>query len=105
VSLNYRGEAGFGTILGGILSLVATVFFTMFIGMQMYSWMFQPSFNQSFGVSYLNKREKTVYDIPMSSFMPTVGIARLDDNYEPIDFNNRTDWFILYTLTLEDGST
>ena len=98
VSLNYRGDSGFGTILGGTLSLIATLFFTMFIGIQLYSWMFQPSYNQSFGVEYLNKREKTVYEIPMTSFLPTVGVARLDENYEPFDFNNRTDWFIEYTL-------
>jgi len=72
VSLNYRGESGFGTILGGLLSLIVTVFFTMFIGLQMYSWTFTPSYNQSYSVSYLNRKDKNVYDIPIKSFMPTV---------------------------------
>ena len=78
VSLNYRGDSGFGTILGGILSLIGTLFFTMFIGIQLYTWMFKPSYSQSFGVKYLNKQEKTVYDIPMTSFLPTMAVARLD---------------------------
>ena len=99
MSLYYRGEAGFGTYLGGILSLIATMFFTMFIGMQLYSWMFQPSYNQSISVSYLNKQEKTIYDIPMTSFLPTVRVARLDENFMSFDYNNRTDWDIYYTLT------
>ena len=75
VSLNYRGESGFGTILGGLLSLIVTVFFTMFIGLQIYSWMFKASYNQSYSVSYLNRKDKNVYDIPITSFMPTVTVV------------------------------
>jgi len=45
VSFNYRGSSGFGTILGGTLSLITTLFFSTFIFLQLYAWMFQPSFS------------------------------------------------------------
>ena len=46
VSLNYKGSSQFGTITGGCLSVCTTIFFAIFIVVQLYSWLFQPSYNQ-----------------------------------------------------------
>lgn len=40
VSLNYRGGSGYGTITGGILSCITSLFFLAFIGVQLYTWLF-----------------------------------------------------------------
>jgi len=40
VNLHHKGESGFGTILGGCLSMLATLFFTLFIFVQLYGWAF-----------------------------------------------------------------
>ena len=46
VSLNYKGSSQFGTITSGCLSVCTTIFFAIFIVVQLYSWLFQPSYNQ-----------------------------------------------------------
>ena len=45
VKINYKGNAGYGTILGGIFSLLVSLFFTVFISAQVYGWLFEPSYN------------------------------------------------------------
>ena len=55
VSLNYKGSAQYGTILGGCLTICTTVFFTIFIGVQMYAWLFKPSYNETLGVEYIGR--------------------------------------------------
>ena len=75
VSLNYRGNASFGTVLGGICSLLATLFFSAFILVQMYAWLFQPSYNQSVEKTYLNRNANSTYSVPIQSFLPTFTIG------------------------------
>ena len=45
VSLHYKGSEGYGTCLGGFFSLLGTIFFTLFTFMQLYAWIFVPSYN------------------------------------------------------------
>ena len=75
MSLNFRGSTQFGTIIGGCFSLALTIFFALFIGMQLFAWLFQPSYNDSFSVGYLSREAYTTYDIPVSQFLPTFAIV------------------------------
>ena len=71
VQLNYRGEARYGTICGGVISLITFFFFAIFVLLQLYTWMFKPNFNQLEEVSYISRKHREVYDIPFSTFLPT----------------------------------
>lgn len=44
---NYKEEAGFGTVIGGMCSLCLTAISAMFVFIQMYGWAFQASYNNS----------------------------------------------------------
>ena len=44
VNLHYRGRKQSGTILGGLVSCATTISFSLFIFMQTYAWLFEPSF-------------------------------------------------------------
>ena len=44
INLNYRGGPGFGTILGGCLSLLLSTFVAGFIGLQCFAWAFQTQY-------------------------------------------------------------
>ena len=55
VSLNYKGSSQYGTITGGCLSLCTTIFFTLFIAVQLYACFFAPSYNQEVTIGFLSK--------------------------------------------------
>ena len=74
ISLNYRGDSGFGTILGGCLSLSLSLFIFTFMTLQGIAWAFTPRFNQQLAHTYLHRDEETIYTIPVQSFLPTIGI-------------------------------
>ena len=40
VSLNYRGTSAYGTVYGGVCSLIATIFMTIFTATQLWAWAF-----------------------------------------------------------------
>ena len=110
ININYRGSSGFGTIPGGVLSLLATLFFTFFMGIQLYSWAFQPSYDQIYGVNYLDKQKLISYTIPVKKFVPTFLIRTNgkdeDDESGTEYYNNQTAWdamFIQNSPNLPDG--
>ena len=49
VNLNYKGQMKHGTVLGGCVSCLTNTFFTIFISMQIYGWVFQPAYDQNLG--------------------------------------------------------
>jgi len=55
ISLNYRGDSGFGTILGGCLSLTLSLFVAAFMSLQGISWAFSPAFKQTVSKSYIHR--------------------------------------------------
>ena len=65
VSLNYRGSSKYGTVFGGVCSLLASWFFTLFIAMQLYAWAFQPSYSQTSSIGYLDRQQNETYQIPV----------------------------------------
>ena len=74
ISLNYRGESTYGTILGGCLSLLLSLFIAAFMIFQAIAWAFVPDYNQTIQKSYLFRTDETVYTIPTTNFMPTFGL-------------------------------
>ena len=95
VALNYRGSAQFGTMLGGCVSLVTGLFFATFVICQLFTWIFDPNYDQQVAVSYLD-RKADAYDIPITSFLPTFAVC---DNYnvpgatdETYTYNDPTLW-------------
>ena len=89
VSLNYKGSAQYGTIVGGCLSLCTTIFFVAFIGIQMYTWLFKPNYNEAISVGYLPRKNPTAYEVPVTQFLPTFAVV---SNYlasvDEWDFND-----------------
>ena len=90
VSLNYRSNASFGTILGGVLSVITTLFFTAFTGLCIYTWAFLPQFNQTFTQSYLQRKSDTIsrsrckYFCQRSAFIALLRMAMCLSTIRPI---------------------
>ena len=79
MTLNYKKESGFGTVIGGFFSLINTIFFTLFIMVQLYALVFKPSYSQVTAVNYLTKDQAHKYDISMHDFLPTLTALYIDD--------------------------
>ena len=79
VSLNYRGTPQFGTILGGCLSLLVSIFFALFVGLTLFAWAFRPDYKYQKSVDYLKVNSTEVYDVQTSVFLPTF-ILLTDDS-------------------------
>ena len=71
VSLNYRGDTVSTTNLGGLCSLIATSFFTLYFFTAIYAWAFHPDFQQNQTVTYLSKEDAEEYSISVRDFLPT----------------------------------
>ena len=63
VSLNYQGSAGFGTVLGGCCSLLVSMFIGVFTTIQLYGWLFAPSYNQLNWEDYMHPTVYEPYEI------------------------------------------
>ena len=93
VSLNYRGTSAYGTIYGGVCSLIATLFFTFFTTIQLYAWIFKPQYSQTTSIGYLGREEEKTYEIPVQQFLPTFAIITgYDDEMSEWIYNN-PKWF------------
>ena len=71
VNLKYRNQPSYGTLLGGCISLLTTLFFFTLICLQLYAWLFQPSYDQLLGVSYLKPDSKEIYTVSVMKYLPT----------------------------------
>ena len=47
--------------------------------MQLYAWLFNPSFNESIAIKYLDQDATDVYDIPVRDFLPALAVC---DSFE-----------------------
>ena len=89
VNLNYKGNSNFGTIIGGICSLAATVFFFLFTMIQLYAWIFEPSYNQQITKSYLSRNDNVTYTIPTQTYIPMFAITTQDPSQARALYNDR----------------
>ena len=63
-----------GTCLGGLCSLSYRVFFTLFILMQLYAWMYIPTIDMVITEDYIDLVDREAYEITLDHFLPMVGI-------------------------------
>ena len=79
INFFYQGSTTQGTLLGGCLSCCASVFFFMFVCVQLYAWAFEPDYNEQYMFHYIDSDATEMYEIPTQKFLPTVAIC--DDYY------------------------
>ena len=77
ISLNYRGDSSYGTILGGCLSLILSLITVIFFSAQIIAWVIEAQFSQSIEKTYLRRGEDVPYKIPLKSFLPMMGVRSI----------------------------
>ena len=92
VTLNYKGRSGFGTILGGCLTILTWLFFLTFTSFQLYFWVADPNIKSNVKVSYLDRASPSAYTIPTTAFMPTVTIRSKNKLTEDVTYNDGSLW-------------
>lgn len=78
-----------------------TVFFTLFIAMQLFAWVFAPEYNQSLSTTYLSRSDITGYYMPLSTLMPTFAIVDRDN----LTANDKTYFDFGFRQQIEGGPT
>ena len=73
---NMNGATTIGTALGGILTLISSGFFFVFITAQLYFWVVEPTYSQSSELSFLTGdiSDEDKYTIPLQKLMPAFSI-------------------------------
>ena len=66
--------SGYGTALGGCMSLIVNTFAMVFILGQFYGFLFSPSYNQIIATDYISKKDAEVYSVPIKVFLPVFTI-------------------------------
>ena len=81
---NMHGATTLGTIVGGIITIVWSAFFFMFIAAQLYIWFVEPSYTQSSELSFLTQAltDEDKYTVPLHKLMPAFTI--IDFSTEPL---------------------
>ena len=94
VSVTYTNADGdgFGTSMGGICSLITSLFFVLFIIIQVYTWMFKPNYNQAINIDYNPLKGNPKYDIPLTLFLPAFSIQSGYFTEENERFNDFDTW-------------
>ena len=108
INFFYRGATAQGTFVGGCISCCASIFFAIFVIIQLSAWLFYPDFNELMSVKYLDKGSAVLYEIPIESFLPTITIC--DDYKKAIEYgdssicNDPDHWSIHFLQFNDDGS-
>ena len=78
VNLNYRGTPKYSTILGGCLSLSASIFLATFVIFTVFDWAYNPNYTLQLSAGYLENSSGSynppAYEINTSNFLPTFDI-------------------------------
>lgn len=78
VTLHYKQQREFGTVLGGCCSVLVNLFFALFICSQLYAWILKPSFDQTFSLSYIPQDANEYYTVKLDEFLPIFTVGTLD---------------------------
>ena len=93
VYLHYKGNKGVGTVLGGACSFMIMVFFTIFIGFQIFAFIFEADYSSETRYSYLSLDNEDSYIISTKEFLPSVAIYGPDYDATNIDENWIVRWY------------
>ena len=74
--------------------MIATIIFTLFTFIQLYSWFFTTSYNQSSYLKFLQHGDSETYKIQTQFFLPTVAFIDL----ESMQLNNQTKYDTGYRI-------
>ena len=106
VEFSYKKKTGYGTVLGGTCSLMLTIFFALFMGIQFFAWLFKPDFNQQTNRGYIPRGNNETYTIKTSDFLPgLIVLQNYDQSEENWDVNNQTNWNVTWIQTYYDAKT
>ena len=74
---NMNGATTLGTMLGGIMTILWSGFFFVFIAAQLYLWVVEPTYSQSSELSFLTQAltDDDKYTIPLHKLMPAFAIV------------------------------
>ena len=75
MTLHYKEQRGFGTVLGGCCSIFVSLMVAFIVFMQFWAFFFKPSFQENLEVEYTKRGENSIQDIPLIDFMPTFAVA------------------------------
>ena len=80
---------------------MTSVFFTLFIGIQFYAWVFVPEYNQSLSTTYLSRDSVEPYTVPFSLFLPTFVII----NEADMSYNDESLFDFGFRQQIDRGET
>ena len=75
IHLNFKGSSIQGTSIGGCCSLLIKSILGLIVLSQLYAFFFQPSYNESLSVHYLNRESNITYDVPVTSLLQSFSIC------------------------------
>ena len=94
VYLHYKGGKGFGTVLGGCCSFIIMAFFTLFVGFQIFAFIFEADYSSETRYGYLSLNNENSYVVSTKEFLPSVAILGPDyDAATNIDENWSVYWY------------
>ena len=102
---NMNGATTIGTVCGGILSIIANIFFIWFLLAQIFVWVYEPDYNMDSSARYLPREqgEEDMFTVPIHKLMPTFTIV--DNIFEPQDqwiYNDKSRWDFQYVQVKND---
>ena len=76
------------------------------MGIQLFAWFFEPSYNAQLNRGYLANSSTTKYTVSTTDFLPAVFIYgnTNDPNYENWELNNLDEWEIKFYQIKDGGS-
>ena len=86
VQFTYKRQEGYGTVLGGACSFLLTLFFTFFIGVQIYGWLFHPEYDEHMNRGFLSRGTSETYVMSTTDFLPAIAVFSL--NLETGEFSH-----------------
>ena len=92
VTLHYKENQGYGTVLGGCCSLFVSIWVICFIAVQFWAFFFRSTFTQTVSEDYLKRGDEEVYNVPLIDFMPAFVIVGQYEGETTNDYNNADYW-------------
>ena len=77
--IHHKKSTGYGTVLGGTCSLIVSTGFSMFVIIQILTWLIKPTYNQTIETGFITRKANTAYDVPLNQFLPAYKLYYRND--------------------------